>query len=160
MSLDHNKEIAIASFRLIQDGDPDVAREIIAVDFVNREAEDDPGQADRNVNGPEGFLATGSWLRAAFAELRFEDVEAIAEDERVAVSATMTGQHVGEFQGIPPTGKRFRQRQIHFFRLRSGKISEHVAQRDDLGLLLHLACALAGAHSMKHAVLPTVTRTQ
>ena len=134
MSLEQNKEIAIASFSLIETGGSDRARQIIAADFVNREAEDDPEQAQRSLKGSEGFLATGSWLRAAFAELRFEDIEAIAEDEQVAVRATMTGRHVGEFQGIAPTGKRFRQRQIHFFRLRSGRIVEHVAQRDDLRL--------------------------
>ena len=138
MSLKQNKELAIASFRLIETGDPDLSHQIIAADFINREAEDDPEQADRNLEGPEGFLATSSWLRAAFAELRFEDIEAIAEDERVAVRANMTGRHTGEFQGISPTGKLFRQRQIHLFRLRSDKIVEHVAQRDDLGLLLHL----------------------
>lgn len=138
MSLEQNKQTAIASFRLIETGDTDLARQIVASDFLNHEADDDPGQPERNLKGPEGFLATSSWLRATFAELGFEDIEAIAEDERVAVRSTMTGRHVGEFQGIPPTGKSFRQRQIHIFRLRDGKIVEHTAQRDDLGLLLHL----------------------
>ncbi len=138
MSLERNKEVAIASFRLVETGDPDLARQIIAADFINREAEDDPEQADRNLKGPESFLATSSWLRTAFADLRFVELETIAEDERVAVRATMTGRHTGDFQGIPPTGKLFRQRQIHLFLLRSGKIEEHMAQRDDLGLLLHL----------------------
>jgi predicted ester cyclase len=138
VSLTQNKELAIASFRLIETGDPDLAQQIIAADFINREAEDDHEQAGRNLKGPEGFLATSSWLRAAFTELRFGNIEAIAEDERVAVRAAMTGRHIGEFQGISPTGKLFRQRQVHLFRLRSGKIVEHVAQRDDLGLLLHL----------------------
>ena len=138
MSLTQNKELAIASFRLIETGDPDLVHQIIAADFINREVEDDHEQAGRNLKGPEGFLATSSWLRAAFTELRFANIEAIAEDERVAVRAAMTGRHTGEFQRISPTGKLFRQRQVHLFRLRSGKIVEHVAQRDDLGLLLHL----------------------
>jgi predicted ester cyclase len=77
-------------------------------------------------------------LRAAFAEPRFERFETLAEDERVAALATMTGRHTGAFQGILPTNKRFQQRQIHFFRLRAGQIVEHLAQRDDLGLLLQL----------------------
>jgi predicted ester cyclase len=138
MSLEQNKAVAIASFRLIENADPETARHIIAADFINREAEDDPEQTDRNLTGPEGFLATATWLKGAFAELRFKDIEAIAEDEQVAVRAVMTGRHVGEFQGIAPTGKCIRQRQIHLFRLQMGKIVEHVAQRDDLGLLLHL----------------------
>ncbi len=80
MSVKQNKKLAIASFRLIETGDPDLAHQVIAADFINREAEDDHEQADRNLKGPEGFLATSSWLRAAFTELRFEDIEAIAED--------------------------------------------------------------------------------
>jgi predicted ester cyclase len=51
---------------------------------------------------------------------------------------TMTGVHTGGFQGVAPTGKRFRQGQIHLFRLRAVKIVEHLAQRDDLGLLLQM----------------------
>jgi predicted ester cyclase len=56
----------------------------------------------------------------------------------VAVKVTMTGVHTGGFQGVAPTGKRFRQGQIHLFRLRAVKIVEHLAQRDDLGLLLQM----------------------
>jgi predicted ester cyclase len=138
MSVDENKRIPLESFRIIESGDAASADLIVANDFVNREAEDAPEQADRNLRGPKGFLATSHWLRAAFAELRFERFETLAEDERVAVLATMTGRHTGAFQGILPTNKRFQQRQIHFFRLRAGQIVEHLAQRDDLGLLLQL----------------------
>jgi predicted ester cyclase len=147
MNVQQNKEIVIASFGVIESGGSDIAHQIIAANFANREAEDDAEQPERKLAGPEGFLATGSWLRAAFAELRFEDIEAVAEDDQVAVRATMTGRHVGEFHGIAPTGKHFRQRQIHFFRLQSGKIVEHLAQRDDLGLLLHLGWRPTGTHS-------------
>lgn len=137
MSPEQNKKTGLASFRLIETGDSDLAREIIADDFVNREAMDDPDQADRNLKGSAGFLATSAWLRAAFADLSFEDLETLAENDWVVVQATMTGRHVGEFQGISPTGRRFRQQQVHIFRVRSGKILEHRARRDDLGLLLH-----------------------
>ena len=138
MSLADNKRVAIESFHLIETGDTALAERIVAADFVNREAEDDVDQPDRNLPGPAGFLATSQWLRAAFSELRFEEIEALGEDDRVAVRVTMTGRHTGSFQGVAPTGKRFRQHQIHIFQLRSGKIVKHLAQRDDLGLLLQI----------------------
>jgi predicted ester cyclase len=138
MALERNVRVVLESFYLILSGDAEEAHRIIAADFVNREAEDDPEQPDRSLAGPAGFLATGAWLRSAFAELTFTDFEVIAEADRLAVRAVMTGRHVGEFQGLAPTGKEFRQRQMHFFRLRCGKVVEHAAQRDDLGLLLHL----------------------
>jgi ketosteroid isomerase-like protein len=94
MSPEQNKKTALASFRLIETGDSDLAREIIADDFVNREAMDDPDQADRNLKGSAGFLATSAWLRAAFADLSFEDLETLAENDWVVVQATMTGRHV------------------------------------------------------------------
>jgi len=62
----------------------------------------------------------------------------VAEDERVVVVATMTGTHVGTVHGIPPTHKRFQQRQFHLYRMRAGQIVEHMALRDDLGLLQQL----------------------
>jgi len=138
MSLEDNKRVAIESFRLIETGDAALAERIVAADFVNREAIDDVDQPERNLPGPSGFLATAQWLREAFSDLRFDEIEALGEGDRVAVRATMTGLHSGSFQGVAATGRRFRQNQIHIFRLRTGKIVEHLAQRDDLGLLLQI----------------------
>ena len=53
-------------------------------------------------------------------------------------AATMTGEHVGPFNGIAPTGKRIRHTQVHIFRVADGQITHHRAVRDDLGLLLQL----------------------
>jgi steroid delta-isomerase-like uncharacterized protein len=134
MSLEHNKRTAIESFQLIETGDVAAAERIIAADFINREAQDNPDHPERNLPGPAAFLATAKWLCSVFSDLRFTDMEAIGEDDRVVVMATMTGRHTGDFLGLPATGKPIRQRQFHLFRFRSGKIVQHVAQRDDLGL--------------------------
>jgi predicted ester cyclase len=138
MDTDQNKLVAIESFRLIETGDPTLAARIVASDFVNREAADDADEPDRKLPGPAGFLATSQWLRNAFSNLRFDEIEAIGDGDRVVVSATMTGRHTGTFQGVPGTGKNIRQRQMHLFRLRRGQLVEHTAQRDDLGLLLQI----------------------
>ena len=66
------KEVALASFRLIETGDEAEAARIVSPDFVNLEAEDDPEDAERQEHGPAGFLATSRWLRDAFSDLRFE----------------------------------------------------------------------------------------
>jgi predicted ester cyclase len=138
MSLEHNKRTAIDSFRLIETGDMTLAERIIAADFINREAEDDADQPDRQLAGVAGFLATAQWLHAAFSDLHFAEEETLGEDDRVVVVTTMIGRHTGDFQGVAPTGKRISQRQIHLFRFRMGQIVEHQAQRDDLGLLLQI----------------------
>jgi predicted ester cyclase len=53
-------------------------------------------------------------------------------------AATMTGRHVGRFNGIEPTGKRISHKQVHIFRVSDARITHHRAVRDDLGLLLQL----------------------
>jgi predicted ester cyclase len=136
------KSVALESFRLIETGDAQLAQRIIAPDFVNQEADDDPDDPERQRPGPAGFLATSQWLRDAFADLRFELEESVEEtaasDGVVMAAATMTGEHVGPFNGIEPTGKRIRHKQVHIFRVADGQITRHRAVRDDLGLLLQL----------------------
>lgn len=132
------KAIALESFRLIETGDAELARRIIAAGYVNREADDDPDDLERQRRGPAGFLATSQWLRDAFSDLRFELHESVAEDSVVMVAATMTGEHAGTFNGIEPTGRRINHRQVHIFSVVDGRITQHRAVRDDLGLLLQL----------------------
>ena len=137
MSLEQNKQVVLDSFRALETGDSVAADRIIAPDFINREADDDPDRPDRGLRGPAGLIATSRWLSETFSGLRFDLHEVVAEDERVVVVATMTGTHVGTVH-IPPTHKRFQQRQFHLYRMRAGQIVEHVALRDDLGLLQQL----------------------
>ncbi len=139
----HNpKHAVLESFRLIETGDAELAERIIAPGYLNQEAEDDPDDVGRRLPGPAGFLATSQWLRDAFSDLRFELQETVAEEGAeeavVMAAATMTGQHTGMFNGIAPTGRRIRHKQVHIFRVADGRITGHRAVRDDLGLLLQL----------------------
>jgi predicted ester cyclase len=132
------KAIAHQSFRLIENGDVELAEQIIATGFVNDEAVDDPDDVDRQLHGPAGFLATSRWLRDAFSDLRFELQETVAEGDTVMAAAVMTGRHTGPFNGIAPTGRPIAHKQVHIFTIADGQISRHRAVRDDLGLLLQL----------------------
>ena len=53
MTLEQNKQAALDSFRVIETGDPVVADRIVAPDFINREADDDPHRPDRGLRGPQ-----------------------------------------------------------------------------------------------------------
>jgi predicted ester cyclase len=132
------KTIARESFRLIETGDPELAEQIIAPDFVNQEAEDDADDVERQEQGPAGFLATSRWLREAFSDLRFDLQETLAEGDTVMVAAIMTGKHTGVFNGIAPTGRPINHKQVHIFTVADGRITHHRAVRDDLGLLFQL----------------------
>jgi steroid delta-isomerase-like uncharacterized protein len=84
--------------------------------------------------------------RTAFPDLRFTIDELIGEDETVMCEATLSGTHLGDFllipplhgPTLPPNGKKFSVKHIHRFRLRDGKIIEHFAVRDDLGMFQQL----------------------
>jgi len=136
------KNVALESFRLIETGEAQLAERIIAPGFRNQEADDDPGDVERQLPGPPGFLATSQWLRDAFSDLRFELQEVLAEggaEEAVVMAAAMmTGEHTGPFNGIEPTGTRINHKQVHIFHVANGQITYHRAVRDDLGLLLQL----------------------
>lgn len=82
------KTIACQSFRIIEADDIELARQIIAPDFVNREADDDPEDVERQLPGPAGFLATSRWLRDAFSDLRFELHENLTDGVTVITVAT------------------------------------------------------------------------
>jgi predicted ester cyclase len=138
------KTLAYESFRLIETGDEELARRIIAPGFVNDEAEDDPEDAERQQRGPAGFLATGEWLRNAFSDLHFEHRETLAEGATVLAVTTMTGRHTGSFNGIEPTGRPIRHEQVHIFTLDGERIVRHRAVRDDLGLLRQLGARFGG----------------
>ena len=56
-------------------------------------------------------------------EFTIDDV--ITEGDRVAVRLTSAATQVGEFMGMAPTGKRYSISEIHIFRVRDGKVTEH-----------------------------------
>ena len=53
MSLEQNKQVALDAFRVLETGDPVAADRIVAPDFINREADDDPNRPDRGLRGPQ-----------------------------------------------------------------------------------------------------------
>ena len=62
----------------------------------------------------------------------------IAEGDRVAVRLTSSARQVGEFMGMPPSGKRYEIEEIHWFRVRDGKVVEHWHQMDQMGMMKQL----------------------
>ena len=75
---------------------------------------------------------------AAFPDLRVAIDDIIAEGDRVAARATMTGTHQGAFMGVPATGRSIRVQAIDIVRIADGRIVEYWAQGDMLGLLQQL----------------------
>ena len=83
------------------------------------------------------------WLRSAFADLHYDIHHSIVGGDLVAVNSTMNGRHVAPMAfytedgavdtAFPPTNKTFAMTQSHWFRIEDRRITEHWANRDDLG---------------------------
>ena len=108
--------------------DLDAIDSLVSAAYVNHAA-----TTDEYRHG--GARHTWVWLLSVFPDHRF-DVEHIAADgNTVAVLGKMVGTHEGEIMDIAPIGRRVVARQSHWFRVEEGKLTEHWAVRDDLGML-------------------------
>ncbi len=84
--------------------------------------------------------------RTAFPDLHFQVDSMVEEDDVVMCEVSLEGTHLGEFPlipplegpNLPPNSRAFKVKHIHRFRLRQGKIVEHLAVRDDLGMFRQL----------------------
>ncbi|MGZ4288412.1 MAG: ester cyclase [Solirubrobacteraceae bacterium] len=129
------RRLALEGMSVITEGRLEFIDELIHPDYHNHEA-----AADRP-GGPEGFRQTTTILRSAFADIRFEPQDVIAEADRVAVRGQFSARQVGPFAGMPATGRQISIQQIHIWRVTAGKLVEHWAVRDQaeamrqLGLL-------------------------
>ena len=62
----------------------------------------------------------------------------IAEGDSVAVLWTTRGTHVGDFNGLPPTGKSYTIQGIDIFQFRDGRMAEHWDVVDIYGFLIQV----------------------
>ena len=83
-------------------------------------------------------------MRTAFSDLTWTVHDVARDNDLVVVHATMSGRQTrpfvayrpdGEIAAVfPPRGRTFAVTQTHWFRMHDGKVAEHWANRDDLGM--------------------------
>ena len=93
--------------------------------------------------GRDGLRATFEDIYTTFPDWKMEIVDLVAEGDWVVVRCTVSGTHKGVGKrpinggmlvGVAPTGKRFEVQHIHWYTVRGGKIVDHRATRDDIGM--------------------------
>jgi steroid delta-isomerase-like uncharacterized protein len=95
-----------------------------------------PGQGA----GLDGLKDRVSLLVTAF-DPHFTIEDLVAEDDKVVVRWTNSGTNVGEFAGMPATGRSFSIQGIDIYRVEGDKLAEHwhvidlFGQMQQLGLL-------------------------
>lgn len=133
MSVETNKALVRRSFKEdLSEGSPTVADDIFHPQFYDRT--NPPGMQ----HGIEGHRAIVALFRTAFPDQVWNVGSLIGEDDKVVASTTMTGTHLGDFFGIPATGKAISVTGTHVLRIADGKIAEHWGHNDDLSMMRQL----------------------
>ena len=150
-----NKEVVRRYLAAMERHDWDGAAECWAPDTINRgSGRHEPTSA---MIGREAIKRVFEALHMAFPDRHWQLDEMIAEGDWVICLMTVSGT----FGMVPPRppgplppnwlgvegtalasssakGKPYSVKHIHVFRIRDGFVAEHLAARDDLGLLLQL----------------------
>lgn len=78
-------------------------------------------------------------FRGAFPDFTMEIVELIAEGEKVVAHFRCSGTHLGEWLGVPPTGRRFEKvTEVYIFEIRDGRLVSALGVEDNLSRLSQL----------------------
>ena len=132
MSSDNNKAIVRRFIdEIFVEGRRETVDELLADDFV---AHTWPSTGHPK-DDLKGAIERTS---AALADPVFTIDDILAEGDRVAVRLTAAATQVGPFMGMPASGKRYEIGEIHWFRLRDGKVTEHWHQFDQMGMMKQL----------------------
>ncbi|SEO40875.1 Predicted ester cyclase [Methylobacterium sp. ap11] len=130
MSTDANKDLARAYFAAFLARDEAWWQRHIAPDFVRH----DPG-LDFAVRGPEGVRRLGEVLHGGVTGMALPIDEVIAEGDKVLVRLRFQGRHTGGLMGLAPSGHAIDIAVMDLFRIVDGRLVEHWALLDNLGLL-------------------------
>jgi len=115
-------------------GDVNAVDQLVTEDFVPHTW---PSTGDGRADLKSAIVRVSKGL----ADARFTIEDMVAEDDRVAVRVTATATQVGEFMGMPASGKSYSIGEIHIFRIRDGKVSEHWHQFDVPSMMRQLGAS-------------------
>jgi steroid delta-isomerase-like uncharacterized protein len=135
MSIEENKAVAEQAVEAINSGDFSLLESLVASDGLDHAVP--PGMPPTRDSAIQ-FL---TMFRTAFPDLHYTLEDVIAEGDRVVQRATARGTMKGDFLGMPATGKSASWGEVHIVRIADGKIVEHWASVDQLGMLQQLGLA-------------------
>ena len=115
-----------ATFRRFQDASNTGDMELLA------KTVDEVFEPDAQIRTPVPTGATGAQvikivftkLHQAFPDLHVQIEDLIEEGDKVVARNTVTGTHLGEYLGVPPTGKPITSNEIFIVRFAGGRIAE------------------------------------
>ena len=142
MSIEQNKAVVRRLYQALADG-PQAMEAVRAEVFAPNAVSHFSGQTLDYA----AHAQFDAMVAAAFPDRRYTVEDLLAEGDKVVVRFTTGGTHLGEFQGIPPTGKSGFVTGITICRVESGKIVEQWVEFDQLGLLQELGIIPTAEHA-------------
>lgn len=131
MGAEQNKQAVLRFFEAVSNSDMVSVAGLLAPGYLRH----DLVSAGPEIEGAEGVASYMASLNAAFPDMRWEIERLVAEGDRVACSYTLAATHLGEFMGIPATGRRISGHAAAILRLADGKIAENWFVADWAGIL-------------------------
>lgn len=131
MSTEQNKALVRRIIDELNKGNMSIMAEVAAPDILFYF----PGNPPLSL---EGFGGVMTGFFSAFPDLKTEIEELVAEGDTVVRRGYWHGTHEGIFQGLPPTGKSVTVPMVAIERIKNGKVIEHRAYPDLLGLMQQL----------------------
>ena len=134
MSTEENKKLVRDWIEAVDTGNPGVVDDYLSAQFTDYNPPPLPSA------GPDIGSARAAFKDALgiFTDFRHEVLDQWAEGDTVVSRITGRGRHTGEFLGILPTGNEVQMEGIVVHQIKDGKIVEHRAQVDALGLMMQL----------------------
>jgi steroid delta-isomerase-like uncharacterized protein len=131
MTNDDNKALVRRFItEIFEQGDLESVDDLCADDFIGHTW----GNADK-----AGLKQAMARVASGLADAYFQIDDMIAEDDRVAVRVTASARQVGEFMGMPGSGRSYEIGEIHIFRVRDGKVDEHWHEYNPAALMKQLS---------------------
>lgn len=116
----------------LNQGNLAVIDEIVAPDVLHRSV------TFTDLTGAAGVKQNLGNALASFPDIAYTIEDVITEADRVVVRWRAEGTHLGEFQGIPPTGRRATWTGVNIYRFACGRIAEVWTEVDGMGRLRQL----------------------
>jgi predicted ester cyclase len=127
------EQLALRYVDYLRTGDEEILAEAFAADHLDHVS----GQ-----RGVEIMRTVRGWIEASFADVEYEVHAVTTGGDLAMVWFSTRGRHIGsafpQLAGREPTGKTIVAEAVHILRVVDGKLAEHWAVRDDLGVLRQL----------------------
>jgi len=121
------------------EGNLDAVDEYVAQEY---KIHSDPGDPwDGQILDQEGFKNRLKISRIPFPDIKFEILEIVEQDNRIAVSWTMRGTNSGPMGDFEATGKTIEAQGLTIYYFEAGRITGHWQVADRLAVIQQLGLA-------------------